>query len=96
MPDKVTAGKWVVGLGNDTVKAIDGEDYDFIADCDCGKLNDGYLPSGQVKANARLMAASKKMYRMLRDLYVRDGVSMPTWRELGIKELLESIDVEVD
>ena len=89
MPDKVTAGEWVIEDGYLIAK----ESGKVIADCDA------WIPETEEVANARLMAASKRMYRALRK--IKNAVGVRTqwreiWKELNIEKLLEEIDVEVD
>lgn len=86
MADKVTAGEWVADrLGYVKVK---GESSgEFIADCNLEDEDGDYRPVENIRANTRLMAASKRMYRFIRGI-------RGTFAEAD--KLIKEIDVEVD
>jgi len=93
MPDKVTEGEWEADrLGH--VKSRDQTWDEFIADCNLEDEDGDYRPIEQIRGNARLMAASKKMYRML--VNEINPIWLPVEFQIKINRMIQEIDVEVD
>lgn len=97
MKQKFTQGEWFIDDSYTTMMQINSKDNlsgsEFgVCEVDCSNSRDGFNefktnPTEEEEANAHLIAAAPKMYRMLEALLADDNIDDPSI-DLKVKQLI--------